>query len=315
MWDFPFYPEAASTVAPRVDAIYWTLVALSSVFGLGVAILIVFFAIRYREGMDVNRTKLLTENLPLELSWVFIPLGLALGVFAWSAVVFADMTRPPADTLNIYVIGKQWMWQVQHPSGALEINHLHVPINQPVKLIMTSQDVIHDFYIPAFRIKHDVLPGRYTTLWFEATQTGQFHLFCAEYCGTDHSRMVGSVIVMEQLDYETWLSGDSGLSMEAAGQQIFERRGCSSCHSGEPDARGPALAGVFGQTVALEDGRTVVADEAYILESIVQPNAKIVTGYPAIMPTYEGMISDEGLFQLVAYIKSLSDETNQQSSN
>lgn len=315
MWDFPFYPEAASTIAPRVDAIYWTLVALSAVFSLGVAILIVFFAIRYREGMDVNRTKLLTENMPLELSWVFIPLGLALGVFAWSAVVFADINRPPADTLNIYVIGKQWMWQVQHPSGALEINHLHVPINQPVKLIMTSQDVIHDFYIPAFRIKHDVLPGRYTTLWFEATQTGQFHLFCAEYCGTDHSRMVGSVIVMEQLDYETWLSGDSGLSMEAAGQQIFERRGCSSCHSGDPDARGPALAGVFGQTVALEDGRTVVADEAYILESIVQPNAKIVAGYPAIMPTYEGIISDEGLFQLVAYIKSLSDETNQQSSN
>jgi cytochrome c oxidase subunit 2 len=315
MWDFPFYPEAASTIAPRIDAIYWTLVALSAVFSLGVAVLIVFFAIRYREGMDVNRTKLLTENMPLELSWVFIPLGLALGVFAWSAVVYADMMRTPADTLNIYVIGKQWMWQVQHPSGALEINNLHVPVNQPVQLIMTSQDVIHDFYIPAFRLKYDVLPGRYTTLWFEATQTGQFHLFCAEYCGTDHSRMVGSVIVMEQVDYETWLSGDSGLSMEAAGQQIFERRGCSSCHSGEPDARGPALAGLFGQTVALEDGQTVVADEAYILESIVEPNAKIVQGYPAIMPTYEGMISDEGLFQLVAYIKSLSDEANQQSSN
>jgi cytochrome c oxidase subunit 2 len=250
----------------------------------------------------------LTENLKLETSWAVIPLLLALAVFGWSAVVFADISRPPADTLDIYVIGKQWMWHAQHPSGKLEINQLHVPIDQPVKLIMTSQDVIHDFYVPAFRVKRDVLPGRYTTLWFEATQTGEFHLFCAEYCGTDHSRMVGSVTVLEQLDYEKWLSGDSGGSLVAAGQQIFERRGCTSCHSGEPDARGPALAGLFGTRVALEDGSTVVADEVYILESIVQPQARLVAGYPPIMPTYEGIISDEGLFQLVAYIKSLSEE-------
>jgi cytochrome c oxidase subunit 2 len=206
-------------------------------------------------------------------------------------------------------MGKQWMWKAQHPLGKSEINMLHVPVNQPVKLIMTSQDVIHSFYIPAFRVKKDVLPGRYTELWFEATKTGEYHLFCAEYCGTEHSQMIGSVVVMEQLEYERWLSGNvAGESMAAAGQRLFEQRGCASCHAGTSDARGPALAGLFGKEVQLEDGRTVTADESYLRESILNPQAKVVAGYSPVMPTFEGQISEEGLLQLVAYIKSLEGD-------
>lgn len=308
MWDFPFFPDQASTVAPQVDALYFTLVGLSLLFGLTVAILIIFFAFRYHEGAKVNRSKAITEDTRIEFTWSFIPFLLAMGVFAWGAAVYLNMKTAPADAIEVYAIGKQWMWQIQHPSGKSEINQLHVPVNQPVKIIMTSQDVIHDFFIPAFRVKQDVLPGRYTTLWFEATQTGEYHLFCAEYCGTEHSLMVGSVVVMEKLDYERWVSGDSGEPLAVVGQRLFEQRGCASCHTGGEGARGPALVGLFGSTVNLEAGGTAVADEAYLRESIVNPQAKVVAGFSPVMPTYEGQISEEGLLQLVAYIKSLSAE-------
>lgn len=307
MWDFPLIPEQASTVAGQVDAIFYTLVALSVIFGLGVAVIIVFFAIRYREGMDVNRDKILTEDLKLELTWSFIPFVLAMGVFAWSAVVFFNIQTPPADALEVYIIGKQWMWQAQHPSGKSEINRLHVPVDQPVKLIMTSQDVIHDFYIPAFRVKQDVVPGRYTTMWFEATQTGEYHLFCAEYCGADHSKMIGSIVVMEQLEYERWLSGsgDSSQSLAELGAQLFTQRSCDTCHLPDGGGRGPSLVGIFGETAQLADGSTVEIDEAYIRNSILNPQQQLVAGYRPIMPTYEGLVDEQGLLQLVAYIKSL----------
>jgi len=307
MWDFPFFPEQASTISSQVDNIYFVLITLSLAFAVPVAGLIVFFAIRYRKGTNVNRTKLITEDFRLEFAWSFIPFVLAMGVFGWAAFVYFDIKRPPVDTLDIYVIGKQWMWQAQHPSGKSEINELHVPVDQPVKLIMTSQDVIHSFYIPAFRVKQDVLPGRYTTMWFEATKPGTYHLFCAEYCGTEHAKMGGSVIVLDQIDYERWLSGGTtGESLAMAGERLFQARGCTSCHGvGAGGERGPSLVGLFGQEVALQDGRTVVADEAYLRESIVNPQAKVVAGYRPIMPTYDGIISEEGLIQLVAYIKSL----------
>jgi len=306
MWDFPLFPEQASTVAVQVDAIFYVLVALSIVFGVGVAGFIIFFAIRYRESMDVNRDKILTEDIKLELTWSFIPFVLAMGIFGWATVVFFNMQTIPADALEVYVIGKQWMWHVQHPSGKSEINELHVPVNQPVKLIMTSQDVIHDFYIPAFRVKKDVVPGRYAQMWFEATKPGEYHLFCAEYCGTEHAKMIGTVIVMEPLEYERWLGGDSGQSLSQLGEQLFNRRGCTSCHKEEGDGRGPSLVGIFGQTQQLEDGGTVTVDEAYIRNSILNPQADVVVGYQSIMPTYEGIVDEEGLLQLVAYIKTLS---------
>ena len=298
MTDFPFFPEQASTIAVQIDAIYFVLIGLSLAFAVPVAIFIIFFAARYRQGRPVDRSRPLHESFKIEFAWSFIPFLLGMGMFSWGAFVYYNYSRPPADTLDIYVVGKQWMWHIQHPSGKSEINDLHIPVNQPVKLIMTSQDVIHSYYLPAFRVKQDVLPGRYTTLWFEATKTGEYHIFCAEYCGTDHSVMGGTVYVMEQIDYQRWLSNDAGnVPLEVAGQRLFEEQGCASC--------GPSLAGIFGQQVKLQDGRTVVVDEAYVRESIVNPQAKIVAGYTPVMPTFDGLISEEGLLQLIAYIKSL----------
>jgi cytochrome c oxidase subunit 2 len=211
--------------------------------------------------------------------------------------------------MEIYVVGKQWMWKLQHPEGRREINELHVPVNQPVKLVMTSEDAIHSFYLPEFRIKQDVLPGRYTSEWFEATKPGTYHLFCAEYCGTNHSRMIGSIYVMEQLAYQNWLSGGAtGESMAVAGEKMFDQLGCSGCHRQDERGRCPSLYGVFGSTVPLTNGQKVIADEAYVRESILHPEAKIVAGYQPIMPTFEGQVTEEGLLQLIAYIKSMKRE-------
>jgi cytochrome c oxidase subunit 2 len=309
MEDFPFFPEQASTIAGQIDGLYFLLVGLSFLFAIPVAILIIFFTIRYKREKSVNRSNPVHASLRLELLWSVIPFLLSLGVFGWGAWVYFGWGNAPADTLDIYIIGKQWMWQAQHPSGKREINNLHIPVNQPVKLIMTSQDVIHSYYIPDFRIKQDVLPGRYTTLWFEANKTGDYHLFCAEYCGTDHSRMTGTITVMNQLDYQRWLSGDTANQpLAEAGQQLFTQHGCNSCHSGEPDARGPTLAGLFGEEVRLQNGQTVVADEPYLRESILQPQAKIVAGYPPIMPTFQDILGEEEIIQLIAYIKSLEED-------
>lgn len=309
MWNFPIFPEQASTFAPRVDSIYYVLIALSLIFAVPVAVLIIYFTVHYRRGKDVNRSKLMTENLRLEFAWSFGPFVLAMGMFGWATFEYFDMRQAPNDTLDIYIIGKQWMWHAQHPTGRSEINELHVPIDRPVKLIMTSQDVIHSFYIPAFRVKQDVLPGRYSTMWFEASQIGEYHLFCAEYCGAEHSRMGGRIVVMSQLDYQRWLSGETGESLVDAGARLFEERGCASCHNQQTNARGPSLVGLFEQERVLRDGRTVIADEAYLRESILEPQAKIVEGYGAIMPTYAGQLTEEALLQLIAYIKSLTEET------
>ena len=303
---FPLFPEQASTMATRIDAIYFVLLGLSIFFGLLVAGLVIILGIRYRSAANVDRSNVLHESMALEFGWSFIPFLLAMGIFGWSAVVYADIYSPPDDSLEIYIIGKQWMWHAQHPLGKSEINDLHVPINQPVKLVMTSQDVIHSFYIPAFRIKQDVLPGRYTTMWFEATQPGEYHLFCAEYCGTEHSQMIGTVTAMEQQDYQAWLSGDvASESMAEVGERLFNQNGCASCHMDVDGGRGPSMVGLFGSEETLDDGSTVLVDEAYLRESIVDPTAKIAAGYEPIMPSYAGVISEGGILQIVAYIKSL----------
>jgi len=306
MWNFPFIPEQASTASGEVDALFYFLVALSIFFSMVIIVGLVVSAVRYRKGSKATRQGAKDDYLPVELLWSIIPFILSIGIFTWAAKLYIDMRVPPKNAMEMYVVGKQWMWKIQHPQGNREINELHVPIDKPVKLIMTSQDVIHSFYVPAFRIKQDVLPGRYTTQWFEATKTGEYHLFCAEYCGTSHSGMKGRVIVMEQDEYEEWLSGKaSGVAMLTSGQQLFQQFGCQTCHRQVSGQRGPALEGLFGKTVKLHTGETVVADLEYIRESILSPNAKLVSGYQWLMPTYRNQLNPDQLNELVEFVRSL----------
>lgn len=312
MPELPFFPPAVSTVAGWVDLLLLVLLGLSSIFTLIVLFLIFFWGIRYRRGRRVDRSNPPLTNVKIEMGWMGGLLFLGLGTFIGAAIVYFQIMRPPPDALDVYVVGQQWMWKVQHPEGPREINELHVPAGRPVRLTMISQDVIHSFFVPAFRLKFDVLPGRYTTMWFEATEPGEYHIFCAEYCGTNHSRMRGQVVVMTPAEYERWLSeggqaGEPGLPLAQAGEQLFTQLGCSGCHAAESNERAPTLAGLFGQQVPLDDGSTVLADEAYIRESILFPNERVVAGYQPIMPTYEGRIDEEQLLQLVEYIRSLGD--------
>jgi cytochrome c oxidase subunit 2 len=227
-------------------------------------------------------------------------------IFAWGAVVYFKERTPPADATEVYVVAKQWMWKLEHAEGQREINELHIPVGRDVRLIMTSQDVIHSFYVPAFRLKQDVLPGRYTVEWFRATKPGVYHLFCAEYCGTQHSGMVGSIVVLEPAQYEAWMNGGSTGPLSATGEKIFAELGCSTCHRSDAQGRGPNLQGVFGKPVQLEDGRTVTADENYLRECILDPGARRVKGFQPLMPTFQGLVSEEQVNALVAYIKSIS---------
>ena len=304
--DLPFFPKQASTVAGEVDALYLFLVGLSVVMSALIAGLLIFFAVRYRRGAHADRRNPPSASLSLELLWTLIPLVIVMTIFVWSARVFFRLNRPPDDTMEIQVVGKQWMWKLQHSNGRREINELHVPVGQAVRLTMTSEDVIHSFYVPAFRTKADVLPGRYTNVWFEPTRPGRYHLFCAEYCGTKHSRMIGSVIVMEPDAFQAWLGGDlAGVPPAVAGERLFTELGCITCHNRESGSRGPALEGLFGSAVALEGGSTVTADETYLRESIIDPRARIVKGYQPLMPTFRGLVGEEGLLQIIEFIKTL----------
>lgn len=307
---FRLLPEQASTHAPQVDMLYFFLLGVATFFTAMIAMLIVFFAIKYRRGANVDRTTSGHHAWAVEILWMVVPLILAGVIFAWGAQLYFDASRPPVGALEIQVVGKQWMWKFQHPEGKREINELHVPLGQPVRLNMISEDVIHSMFVPAFRVKHDVLPGTYHQTWFEASRLGEYHLFCAEYCGTEHSRMKGRVIVMEPSDYQAWLSGGTpGETPLEAGRRLFEEMRCSTCHrGGSPTSRCPPLEGVYGNPVKLDDGQTVVADEAYLRESILRPAAKVVAGFRPIMPPFEGQIGEEGLMQLITYIKSLAKQ-------
>lgn len=346
MWDFPLFPEQASTIAPRVDALYFSLVAVAGGTGVLVAILVIVFAVRYRAGSAVSRRPLRIRSWKLETAWIVVPLLLFMGIFVWAGWLYANIQYPPADALDIYVIGKQWMWQAQHLGGQREINQLHVRVGQPVRLTLASQDVIHSYYIPAFRVKQDAVPGRYTSLWFTPTKTGRFHLFCAEYCGTQHSGMVGTIIVQNASEHAAWLqrsadaggtggetawnAGAAGMSsaatggalaspgspmasrglspMAAAGERHFQRLGCTNCHESGSAQRAPFLTGLYGSQVSLADGSTVRADEQYLRQSILQPNARIVAGYPSpsLMPSFQGRLGEEQLAELLEYLKSQS---------
>jgi cytochrome c oxidase subunit 2 len=304
--NFPLWPVAASSHSLAVDLLYIFLVVLSAATTLAIFAVIAVFSMKYRRRHGREATPI-HGSLLLEIGWSVIPLGIFFVIFVWGAVIFFDLRTPPQDATEIYVVAKQWMWKLQHVEGQRELNELHVPVGKDIKLIMTSQDVIHSFYVPAFRVKQDVIPGRYTTMWFRATRPGTYHLFCAQYCGTQHSGMIGDVVVMETAEYQTWLSGGGPTgSLAQNGQALFQQLGCSTCHRFDVQGRGPNLTGVFGKPVLLEDGRTVVADENYVRESILVPAAKVVSGFKPVMPSFQGQVSEEQLTSLVEYVKSLS---------
>jgi cytochrome c oxidase subunit 2 len=306
--NFPLFPEQASTFAWQVDYLYFLLLALSAFFAVAVVFFLVLFSFKYRRRSEDERPRPIEGSVALEVTWSIIPLILSLAVFSLGAGAFFRMYRAPENAIDIYVVGKQWMWKIQHPEGKREINELHVPVNQPVRLTLASEDVIHSFFIPAFRTKKDVVPGRYNTMWFEATKVGEYHLFCAEYCGTQHSGMVGRVVVMEQEEFQNWLSGGvSGETMVEAGARQFQQLGCETCHKESDQGRGPKLSGIYGHLVKLTTGQEVVADEDYLRNSILDPGSQVVGGYKPIMPTFQGQLSEETLLQIISYIRSLSD--------
>jgi len=307
MWTgTPLFPESASTMASRVDALYFFLVGLALFFSLLIAGLIVYYAIRYKRRSDTSVGAAIHGGLVLELTWTIIPFIIVMIIFVWGASVFFAMARPPSETIDIYVVGKQWMWKFQHLDGQREIDELHVPVGRAVRLIMTSEDVIHDVFVPAFRVKADVIPGRYTNIWFQATKPGRYHLFCAEYCGTKHSGMIGEVVVMDATEYQAWLSGGGPEgSLAEGGAKLFASLACNTCHRPDAQGRGPVLEGLFGKTVTLQGGGTATVDEAYVRESILNPSAKVAAGFQPIMPTFQGLVTEEQLLELIEYVKSL----------
>jgi cytochrome c oxidase subunit 2 len=306
MQSMPFQPEQASSIAKSVDQLYLFLTLVTVFFTALIFSVIFYFMIRYRRRSPNERPKPIEGNVPLEVLWTAVPTLIVALIFVWSSMLYFKNAEAPKGSMEIFITGKQWMWKVEHPEGQREINEVHVPLGRPVKLTMTSEDVIHDFFVPAFRVKKDVLPGRYTSLWFTATKVGTYHLFCAQYCGAFHAGMMGSIIVQEPNEYERWLAGGAaGESMEQAGEKVFQSSGCSTCHTPDGTGLGPSLLGVYGQPVKLVGGETVTADDAYIRESILLPKAKIVLGYTPIMPTFQGQLTEEQLTNVIAYIRAL----------
>ena len=307
----PIFPEQASSFAWQVDLLYLYLIVVSVAFTIPIVVAIFLFGLKYREREKFASGAEIHGSMVLEAGWSFLPFVISMTIFLGGAIVYYNQFRAPDDAMQVYVVGKQWMWKIQHETGQREINELHVPVGRKIKLTMTTEDVLHDFFVPAFRTKVDVVPGRYTYLWFEPTKPGKYHLFCAEYCGLNHSGMGGYVYVMEQRDFDNWLEGNvSGQTPIEQGRDLFENKlGCASCHAGGPQQRGAKLEGIYGKEVKLVGGSTVVANDEYIRNSILNPGAQIVEGYQPIMPTFKGQVTEEQLLGLVAYIKSLSGVT------
>lgn len=304
----PLFPESASTFAWQIDALYFYLIVISVAFMVPIVAAIFWFIVRYREREKFATPEEIHGSIVLETVWSIIPFIISMTIFLGGAVVYYTQYRMPDEAMQVYVVGKQWMWKIQHETGQREINQLHVPVNTKVKLTMTTEDVLHDFSIPAFRTKADVVPGRYTYLWFEATKPGTYHLFCAEYCGLNHSGMIGSVVVLEQDDFERWLQGNaSNQTPVEQGRDLFENKlGCASCHAAGSGQRGAVLDNIFGKEVKFVGGGTAIRDDEYIRNSILNPSSQVVEGYQPIMPTFKGQVTEEQLMALVAYIKSLS---------
>jgi cytochrome c oxidase subunit 2 len=308
--NFSIFPKEASTTAVQTDYLYFFLLGFSAFILALVFLPMIFFLFKYRRGKKANRAFPNLPEMKIEITWTVIPIFLVTGMFAWAAQIFFDEEVPPANTLEINVVGKQWMWKMQHAEGNREINELHLPVNRAVKLTLASEDVIHSFFIPAFRIKQDVVPGRFTTEWFQPTRVGAYRFFCSEYCGADHSKMAGTILVMSPAEYQDWLArGSPHNTLAQSGENLFRQLGCSGCHVNSNAIHAPPLEGLYGKLVPLSDKTFVCADDKYIRDSILLPNSQIVAGYQPLMPTYEGRISEDGLLQLIAYLKSIGSET------
>ena len=305
MNDFPLFPEQASSVAPLVDGLYLGLVVITGAVSLLIWIVIFYFAVKYRRRPSNELAQEQEPPAALEMTWIVLPTIIFLLIFVAGAWVFFRMNRVPANALEVYATGRQWMWKFQHPTGQREINSLHVPVGRPVKITLASEDVIHSLWFPSFRVKMDVLPNRFRVMWFEATKTGSYHIFCAEYCGTKHSGMIGTVVVMEPTEYQRWLAGGSEGSLASQGEKLFAKYACNTCHMDTATGRGPVLAGLYGQTRPLTSGQNVVADDNYIRESILNPTAKVAAGFQPIMPTFQGQVSEDDLIRLLSYVKSI----------
>jgi cytochrome c oxidase subunit 2 len=307
--DFPLFPEQASTVAMHVDALYIFLSVLTGAVTILIFLTIIFFAIRFRRRPG---NELAEEQEPpkiLEIVWIVIPAVIFVGIFVWGAWLYFHLARVPDDAIDVYATGRQWMWKFQHPTGQREINTLHVPVNRAVRITMSSEDVIHSLWFPAFRVKADVLPSRYRTMWFKATKPGRYHIFCAEYCGTLHSGMIGWVEVMEPAAYQVWLAGGVEGSLAGQGEKLFQKYACNTCHTDDATGRGPSLAGAYGKQVMLADNTSVLFDDNYTRESILNPTAKVVKGFQPVMPTFQGQVTEEELVKLLAYVKSRAETT------
>ena len=308
----PLYPPEASNFAPHVDGLMIFVTSVCVFFAAAITFAIIYFFFKYhRKAPDAVGVPIHGDSR-LEAAWIIVPLIIAMVMFSWGAVIYVDYRHTPSDTLDIYVVGKQWMWKVQQPNGLKEINELHVPVGRNIRLTLASEDVIHDFFVPAFRVKMDVIPGNnhYNTMWFRPTKAGRYHFFCSQYCGTNHALMGGWVIVMEPTEYAAWLSGSGAgeANPVTAGEKLFLEKACATCHVANGSGRAPSLNGLYDAKVLLADGTTVTADEAYIRESILQPNAKIVAGYQPLMPTFQGQLTEEQIIALTAYIKSLKSQ-------
>jgi cytochrome c oxidase subunit II len=306
---FRLFPPQASSASHEVDALFLILSIVSLFFCAVVFLPIIYFAVKYRRGSPADRSNPSSGSMWMESGWTIGPIILSLGLFTWGALAYFRIERRPSNAIEVDVVGKQWMWKIQHAEGKREINELHVPVNRNVALTMTSQDVIHSFFVPAFRVKQDVLPGRYTSEWFKPTRTGEYHLFCSQFCGAQHSQMIGRVVVMEPRAYEMWLkSGQPTESIALAGQRLFHDRGCSGCHAPNSKFHAPLLEGLYGKPVPLSNGTVVTADDQYIRDSILQPARQIAAGYDNIMPSFTGHISEEEIMEIIAYLKSIGNQ-------
>jgi cytochrome c oxidase subunit 2 len=309
MDEFRLFPPQASTSSHEIDALFFALTLISLFFIVVIFLPILFFCIKYRQGSPADRSNPSSGSNLIEFGWTTVPTLMGLALFGWSAVDYFRIERKPGNAIDVQVVGKQWMWKIQHAEGKREINELHVPLNQTVALTLTSQDVIHSFFVPAFRVKQDVVPGKYTSEWFKPTRTGEYRIFCSQYCGTQHAQMIGRVVVMQAAAYERWLkSGEPTESIALAGQKLFHDRGCSGCHAPNSKFHAPLLEGLYGKPVPLSDGTIVTADDQYLRDSILQPAKQIATGYENIMPSFSGHLSEEEVMQLIAYLKSIGNQ-------
>jgi cytochrome c oxidase subunit 2 len=305
----PFWPPTASGYASQINVLFGALLIVGALTAGLVFFLMLFFANKYRHGSNADRSGTTKKTWRFEVSWTAATLLIFVGLAVWGADIYLHLYNPPANAVQIFVVGKQWMWKAQHPGGQREINALHVPVGQPIRLVLASQDVIHSFFIPALRIKQDVVPGRYETMWFRADKVGRYHLFCAEYCGTDHAHMGGWITVMSPRDFGRWLQAQGGEeTLAAQGKDLFRRYGCSGCHEAGGTVRAPRLEGVFGSPVPLSDGSVVIADERYVRDSILDPKAQVAAGYAPVMPTFAGQVGEDDLAKLVAYVESIGPE-------